>query len=177
MNAGGIAPPLAGGGAQGGRRRPWRVVRLLAVCAALVAGMVVGPVSEASATGCHWYSPACGKVVNNSPFGLYYDKNLNGSGNSSRCLVWNGDGGSGAHQVNWSCTPRYLSPGSSAGGKIPNVDVDAFSFLDRPYYVVFQGGPTLLVQAGFWTRIHDTETATCQPYVSSAPRCAIWFSG
>ena len=162
---------------RGFRRQQWGLTRLLVVCAVMVSGLVLGPVSTASASECTWYQPICGKVENHSSFGLYTTVNLNGSGNSSSCRVWNKDGGSTGNEVTWSCSPKYLAPGSSRGGNFSGTDVDAFTFTDRPYYVAYQGGPTLLVQAGFWTRFHDYETATCEPYVSSAARCIVWFTG
>jgi hypothetical protein len=156
--------------------RVWRhrFAQFLVAALLLSGGAVIASAGSASAAGCTL--GICGKVDNQSGFGMYTTVGLNASNAPNLCAVWNKNGGATWDQVTWKCWQRYLGPHSSRGGNFTGVDVDAFTFNDRPYYVVIDG-QSLLVQQGLWTKISNTQTATCKDYVASAARCVVWYTG
>ncbi|MDQ1287247.1 MAG: hypothetical protein QG622_812 [Actinomycetota bacterium] len=152
-----------------------RASRVLVVAALIASGSVVVSAGPAHAAGCAG-GVVCGKVDNQSDFGMYTTVGLNSADATDRCDVWNRSGGSASDPGIWKCWQRYLGPHSSRGGNFTGTDIDAFTFNDRPYYLEIDG-KSLLVQQGNWTKISDTQTATCKNYVSSAARCVVWYTG
>lgn len=152
-----------------------KVIRVLAAAALFSSGVVLSSGAPAGAAGCT-LGVICGRVVNASGVGLHTTSRLNESGLPHMCHIWNKNEGSGRSEVRWSCAQEYLGSGSSRGGNFTGNDVDAFTFNDRPYYLLIEG-EWLLIQQGVWTKINSAQTATCIPYLSSAPQCVVQTTG
>ncbi|MFD8152641.1 hypothetical protein ACFV28_18085 [Streptomyces sp. NPDC059720] len=110
----------------------------------------------------------CGEATNLTPWGMHITTTL-GTGASGYCDVWNKDGGSTPSWWHARCDQRYLAPGAHYGGG--NIDVDAFTFNDRGYYMTFS--TRTWHAAGVWTKITNLQDAKCDDR-NGVPEC--WIS-
>lgn len=145
----------------------------VALAAAAVSCATFSPTAQASAAapaavmgGCGTFTP-CGEATNLTPWGMYITTNL-GTGTSGYCDVWNKNGGSTPSSWHAKCDQRYLAPGAHYGGG--NIDVDAFTFNDRGYYMTFS--TRTWHAAGVWTKITDLQEAKCDDR-NGVPECWI----
>ena len=143
-----------------------KAVSRFVLASALAVGAVFVTSEPARAGGCDWYSP-CGEAQNSTPWGMHVTTTL-GAG-PHWCDVWNINGGSSPAWQHSKCTQQYLAPGGHHGGG--NVDVDAFTFNDRGYYMTFQS--RVWHAKGVWTKITNLQDVECRNS-GGAPDC--WIS-
>ncbi|GLY32260.1 hypothetical protein [Kineosporia sp. NBRC 101731] len=132
---------------------------------ALAATALFASTESAHADGCDWKSP-CGEVQNDTPWGMYITTSL-GRG-SDWCDVWNSNAGSSGAWKHMKCTQEYLAPGKHRGGG--NVDVDAFTFSNRAYYMTYSSKSWH--DKGVWTKITDLQEGKCDDR-NGVPTCWI----
>lgn len=112
-------------------------------------------ITPASAGHCRRFPPTpCGELINQSGKVMTYTSLLDRG--PDKCLVANHHDGRPV-----SCKHEHVASHGHAGGK--NVDVDAFTFDDDDYYVLFDRGTPVLRTKGVWTRIKDMQAAYCYP--------------
>lgn len=80
---------------------------------------------------------------------------------SDRCDVWNYGGGISKEWKYAKCKQRPLA--ASGGATTHRKDADAFTFNYTAYYVHFKDrtDEKLKLNQGVWTKIQDSEVATC----------------
>lgn len=139
----------------------------LAVAATIGAAAVAVMPAPAQADGCR--GPICGGVRNWTGFTMHTTLDL--WWGNDRCHLWNQYGGPIASSAIVACSQRSLGSWSTRGGYGSGVDVDAFTFNYRGYYVYALGAYRWRDQ-GVWTRLRG-QVATCTSAFGAAPRCVI----
>ncbi|MGW3660849.1 hypothetical protein ACWD6R_36675 [Streptomyces sp. NPDC005151] len=140
-------------------------IRTVAVTGVLAFAAALGAAPAAHAGGCT-AKIVCG-VVYNKLDSSYTVKIGDFGGGTSKCDAWNDSVGA------YNCTHWWL-PGGKSSKDIRGTlsDTDGF-MVESSYWVSFHGGSPTKVSGFVWTKINNTEYATCDERSSYGAFCTV----